>query len=167
MKTSLLPWTKGRYLPVAREDEYPDIYSLRREMNSLFDTFFGGIGTMQPAFFGEELSRFTPKIDVKETDAQIVVSAELPGMTEKEVELILGEDQLVLRGEKKEEKEEKTKGHYRMERSYGEFYRAVPMPCEIQKDKVEAIFKDGVITITLPKVKVTPPEAKKITIKSS
>jgi HSP20 family protein len=102
---------------------------------------------------------------VKETVNEIVVSAEMPGLHEKDIDVSLAENMLVLRGEKKEEKEHDVKGYYRMERHFGSFQRAIPLPCEVDPAKVEAFFKHGVITVVLPKLRPANVEEKKIVIK--
>lgn len=93
----------------------------------------------------------SPKVDVNETDKHIRVSVELPGMKEKDIDVSLNRDSLMISGEKKQEIEENVQGWYRMERSYGVFRRTIALPCEIDQDKVEAHFKDGVLTVSLPK----------------
>lgn len=153
MKNSLIPWNwASRRLPLHRDD-----------MNRLFDDFLKG-GEFFPVI-DEDLNRFIPKIDVKENDKEVLVSAELPGVSEKDVEVSLNNGNLILHGEKKEEKEEKVNGYYKMERSYGSFHRQIPLPAEIDKEKVTATFKDGVITVTLPKTANAQTEVKKVEIK--
>ena len=112
------------------------------------------------------IGAFHPNIDVTETDKEIRVSAELPGMDNKDINVSLTKESLTITGEKKEEKEEKKKDYYRMERSYGSFSRTIPMPVEIDTDKAKALFKKGVLTITLPKTAKAIKEKKKISIKA-
>jgi HSP20 family protein len=136
---------------------------LRQEMNSLFDNFFRGF-EIEPAW--GRLGAFSPKVDVKESGREIMVSAELPGIEDKDIDVSLSRDSLTIRGEKKQEKEEKSKDFYRMERSYGSFSRTIPLPAEIDTDKAKAEFKKGVLTITLPKTAITMEKTKKITVKT-
>jgi HSP20 family protein len=139
--SSLLPWRRGREL--AERDPFA---AFRREMDSLFDSFFSGAGEAPRGF-----DRFTPRVDVKESDKEIRLIAELPGMDEKDVEISLSADVLTIRGEKKEEKEEKGEETYRMERTYGAFHRSFALPAEVDSNQASASFKNGVLTITLPK----------------
>ena len=129
--------------------------ALRSEMNALFDDFFPGAGEATGPW-----GAFMPRIDVKETDGEIRVTAEMPGIEEKDVEISLDGDMLTIKGEKKEEKEEKGEESYRLERSYGSFRRSVALPCAVNADKASAKYKQGVLTIALPKAA----EAKKKTI---
>jgi HSP20 family protein len=148
-------------VPVRREDEHP-FAVLRREMDSLFNNFFRGFD-LEP--FEGRLGTFNPKVDVTENDKEIKISAELPGMDEKDIDVSLQKDVLTIKGEKKEEKEDKGKDYYRMERSYGSFSRSIPLPVDVETDKVEAKFKKGVLSITLPKTAKAVSETKKIAVK--
>ncbi len=150
-----------KQVPAKREEHNP-LSQLRHEMNSLFDNFFSGYD-IEP--FTGRLSAFSPSIDVKESDRELRVSAELPGMDEKDIEVSLSRDSLTIRGEKKEEKEDKGKDYYRMERSYGSFSRTIPLPTEVEQEKVKAEFKKGVLTVTLPKTAKAIKEKKKISVK--
>jgi HSP20 family protein len=109
---------------------------------------------------------FVPHVDVVDTDKEIKVSAELPGMDDKDIEVTLNADTLTIRGEKKEEKEEKGKDYYRSERSYGSFMRTVPLPLTIETEKVSASFAKGVLTVKLPKTKQALGGTKKVTVKT-
>ena len=134
-------------VPVRREEGSP-FALLRREMDSVFDNFFRGF-EMEP--FESRFSAFSPKVDLTENDKEIKVSVELPGMDEKDIDISLNKDALTIRGEKKEEKEQKGKDYYRMERSYGTFSRTIALPAEVETDKIEASLKKGVLTVTLPR----------------
>jgi HSP20 family protein len=133
---------------------YSDPFSaLRAEVDSLFDTFMGGL----PAFsgmFGASGGRgftLTPHMDVRETDKEIVVEAELPGIDEKDISLDLKDGVLTIRGEKKHEYDEKKENYRVMERRYGSFQRSLRLPDTVDQDKVEASFDDGVLKIKVPK----------------
>jgi HSP20 family protein len=160
---SLLPFLGRKGLSVKREEENP-FALLRREMDELFDSFYRGFD-MEPFFDGHR-QVFSPTMDVSEDDKEIRVTAELPGMDEKDIEISLNNDTLSIKGEKKEEKEEKGRDYYRMERSYGSFHRTIPLPREVDSDKVDAQFKKGVLTITLPKTKKAVEDTKKIAVKA-
>lgn len=160
---NLLPSISGRKGLRVKHDSDNPFEVLQREMNSLFDNFFRGFGSET---FESRMGLFTPQIDVSETDKEIKISAELPGMAEKDIEVSLSKDMLTIKGEKKEEKEDKGKDYYRMERSYGSFSRTIPLPVEVQDNKVDATFKKGVLTITLPKSEKAVKETKKVAIKA-
>ena len=151
-----------KLLPAKRERAVAerDPFALfRREMNSLFDDFFS---ERSVAAF----ESFSPKVDVKDTGKEVLVTAELPGLEEKDVEVSLNGDVLTISGEKKEEKEEKGEERYRLERSYGSFRRSFTLPCEIAADKASASFKKGVLSVTLPK-SAAAAATKKIAVKAA
>jgi HSP20 family protein len=120
---------------------------LRREVERLFDRFFDG----EVLELGE-LGAWSPKIEVSENKDKVIVKAEVPGIEAKEIE-VSAEDprRLTIKGEKKQEKEEKGEHHYRSERTYGAFSRTIFLPAPVDAAKAEASFKNGVVTITLPK----------------
>lgn len=152
-------------MPVGREEEQP-FYSLQREVNQLFDDFFREVDVAPFGFVGGPLKTFSPSIDIKETDEEIIVKAELPGMDEKDVDVNLLEDRLTIKGEKKEEKEDKGSDYHRMERSYGSFNRVIVLPERIDTKKADALFKNGVLTVTLPKAEGAKVKGQKIPIKA-
>jgi HSP20 family protein len=149
-------------VPVKRE-LYSPFSLLRQEMNSVFDNFLHGF-EREP--FAGRLGAFSPSVDIKETDREIKVSAELPGMNDKDIDVSLTKDSLTIKGEKKEEKEDKGKNYYRMERSFGSFTRTVPLPAEVDTEKAKADFVKGVLTVTLPKTPKAIKDTKKIPIKA-
>jgi HSP20 family protein len=112
-----------------------------------------------------EVFRFTPDVDVAETDKEYRVTAELPGLSKDDIEISLEEGTLTISGEKREEKKEEKENYWRTERSYGSFVRRIPLPTGVNEDAVEASFKDGVLTITLPKTEET--RGKKVEIKGT
>ncbi|MDD5475821.1 MAG: Hsp20/alpha crystallin family protein [Syntrophales bacterium] len=152
-------------LPSRREEENP-VTSLQRTINDVFDSFMGDIGRLQFPGIEDWRGQFAPNIDVKENDKEIEVTAELPGMDEKDIDVSITKDALVLRGEKKEEKEEKDKGYWHTERRYGSFQRVIPLPEAIDTDKAEAGFKKGVLSIRIPKTGEAEKAGKKIAIKT-
>jgi HSP20 family protein len=147
----------------AKREEYNPFSLLRQEMNSVFDNFLHGF-ELEP--FAGRFGAFSPSVDVKETDKEIRVSAELPGMNDKDIDVSLTKDSLTIKGEKKEEKEDKGKNYYRMERSFGSFTRTVPLPAEVDTEKAKADFVKGVLTVTLPKTPKAIKDTKKIPIKA-
>jgi len=137
-------------LPVRRAWSDP-VESLHREVSRLFDDFFRGFDLAWDESPADRWLSFSPRLDVVEDEDKITVSAELPGLEEKEIEVSLSPDALTISGEKKQEQESRGLGYYRAERSYGSFQRVIPLPCEIDEDKVEAEFRRGVLKVTLPK----------------
>jgi HSP20 family protein len=142
----LIPWTKNQELVPAR-DSFDPFLTLHREMNRLFDDVFRGFGGMSLSPLME--GRFGwPRIELSDTEKALTVSAELPGMTENDVQVEIANGILTIRGEKKAERS--GEGRYFSERSYGAFERRIPLD-DVQEDKAEASFKNGILTISLPK----------------
>jgi HSP20 family protein len=154
---------KKKEVPIKKDGGHP-VLRLRDEMDSLFDDFFKGF-SMEP-FDGRYARSFNPNIDVSETDKELKVTAELPGMDDNDIEVSLHDDSLTITGEKKEEKEDRGKDYYHVERSYGSFSRTIPLPVEIESSKAEAHFKKGVLTVKIPKSAKTIESRKKIAIKA-
>lgn len=145
MPFELTPWRPFR-----------ELTTLREEMDQLWNRFFGEWPSMEPS-----RGEWAPSLDVSETKDNIVVKAEVPGMDAKDIDISLANDALTVKGEKKQEKEEKDENYHRVERSYGGFSRSVRLPKDVQSDKIKASYKNGVLKITLPKSE----EAKKKEIK--
>ena len=152
MAKELTIWNPFRELGPFREFE-----KMRRDMDRLWDSFFEGGLRRRTGEMGEWL----PSLDVSETKTELVVKAEVPGMEAKDIDISLSDGVLTIKGEKKQEKEEKEANYHLVERSYGSFLRSVNLPREVQGDKISASYKDGVLRITLPKSE----EAKKKEIK--
>ncbi len=159
IKTLFPSGRKG--VPERREDDNP-FSLLRREMDALFDNFFRGFAGDPPA---SRPGTFNPSVDVMEGDGEIIVSAELPGMDEKDIELSVQKDALTIRGEKKAGREDRGRDYFRMERSYGSFSRTIPLSAEVDMDRAGAQFRRGVLKVTLPKTRQALKEKKKITLK--
>ena len=120
---------------------------MRRDMDRLWDSFLEGV----PGRRGEERGEWLPSLDVSETKNELVVKAEVPGMDHKDIDVSLFNGVLTIKGEKKQEREEKEAGYHLVERSYGSFVRSVQLPKEVQGDKISASYKDGILKIALPK----------------
>ena len=146
--------------------------SFRGEMDRLFEKFARGFGLpslRSMADFEPPWRSFifsAPPIDMNEDDKAYKISAELPGLEAKDVEVSVSGDRLVLKGEKRQEQEEKNKNYYHSERSYGSFQRSFELPASVDRDKIAADFSKGVLTITLPKTASMQKQQKKIEIKS-
>jgi HSP20 family protein len=146
--------------------------SLRREMDRLYDDVRGfrlpfgrSAFDVEPFWRGEISWGKAPAIDLAETDKEYKITAELPGLDEKDVEVNFADGVLTIRGEKREEKEEKKKDYYLSERRYGSFSRALRVPGDVDDAKIDANVKNGVLTVTLPKTVEAQKRQKKIEIK--
>lgn len=168
---NLIPWNWGKKnLPVKKESNSPSddspYFSLQQDMNRVFETFFRTFETSMITPFSDAAAGvFQPRVEVKESANDVRVSVELPGIDEKDLDVSVSDDYLTINGEKREEKQDNTSGYYRMERTYGSFHRSIPFPCEIDRDKAEATFKRGVLTVILPKTANSQRQIKKIAIK--
>lgn len=167
--SDLIPWKRGNEenVPVRREQERDALLDLRSEMNQLFEDFFRRPFDLSP--FREESALggdFIPHMDVSETEKEINISAELPGMNVEDIDISMTGNSLTIKGEKKSEKEEKGERYYRSERSYGSFRRSIPLPEEVEEEEIEATYKNGVLKVKLPKSPETQKGAKQIEIKS-
>ncbi len=165
----LIPWSRGRS-PVPstmqQNDEFSPFLTLHREMNRLFDDVFNRFDSGLPSMFGRgpAWSGSWPSIEVNATDNEVRVSAELPGMDEKDVEVLVNDGVLTIRGEKKSEAGEQ--GRRFSEHYYGRFERSIALPFEVEEDRAEASFKNGVLTVALPKSAKARESAKRIAINS-
>jgi HSP20 family protein len=120
---------------------------IKREMDRLWDSFLEG----RPTRRTQEGREWVPLVDVSETKSNFVIKAELPGMDPKDISISLSNDYVTIKGEKKQEREEKDENYHLIERSYGSFTRSVRLSKEVQGDKITASFKNGVLKVTLPK----------------
>lgn len=163
MATTPVPVKKSAPAHVGTPDAWR---SLRSEMDRLFDRFTNGFGVPSfPAFGFEPGIVASPAVDITEDTTSFKLSAELPGMTAKDVQVSLSGDTLTIRGEKRQERDEKDKGYHLTERTYGEFQRSFDVPDDVDGEKIAAEFANGVLTLTLPKTKAAAP--KKIEIKAT
>lgn len=142
----------------------PGHTSLQEEMNKVFEQLSQGYG-IEPLTGGA--FTWSPKVNLAETEKEHQVTAVLPGVEEKDVEVTIDQGLLTIKGEKKEEKEEKNKNYHRVERLYGSFQRSFTLPKEIEEEKVEANFKNGVLSVKLPKSWEAQQSTKKVPIKKS
>ncbi len=137
--------------------------ALQKRIDDVFAELGGGAGSVSAMAGG-----FAPRCDVSETDSEIRITAELPGVEEKDVEVVLNADRLTIKGEKrsetKEDKDEEGRQFHRVERSYGSFMRTMAVPPGVDPEKVKADFKSGVLTVTLEKPAALQAQARKIPI---
>jgi len=150
--------------------------AFRSEIDRLFDRFTGGFGLpsvrrlfdVEPLWRDDTVTGLTmPAVDVSEDDKAFKITAELPGMTEKNIDVTVTGDLIVLKGEKQQEREEEGKNRYLAERSYGSFQRSFYLPEGVARDKVNAEFTNGVLTVTLPKTVEAQAQQKKIEVKAA
>jgi HSP20 family protein len=167
----LVPWRWGSLRGL---DDDRSFDAFRREMDSLhrsIDKLFADAwhGDLKPSLLGDAWTKstITPRLDVAEDDKGYRVSIELPGINEKDVTVTIKDRILTIRGEKKEEKEQKDKDVFRRERAYGSFRRALELPAEVDGNAIAAKFKDGVLTIDLPKTKEAQDGGKQIPVKAA
>ncbi|MBN2030540.1 Hsp20/alpha crystallin family protein [bacterium] len=159
----LVPISRNKkYNPIQLAEKNNPFGLLQREMNRLFDDFFGDF---RLPFFREKWASHYPQIDMIETDKDIKITAELPGLDNKDIDITLSNNILILRGEKQKEKEEKGSNTIHVERRYGAFQRDIPLHSEIESDQINAVFKNGILTITLPKKPEKEKKAKQIEVK--
>jgi HSP20 family protein len=149
----------------ARREEEESVYSLWQDMNRLFDDFFEDFDAAPLS--RTSLGAFSPSINVTESDSDIQVTAELPGVDEEDIDVTITRDMLTIQGEKKEETEDEGKNYYRAERSYGSFRRTVSLPGEVvDTDQAEATYKNGLLTIILPKREESSKASKRIEVQA-
>jgi len=145
--------------------------SFRSEMDRLFDRVTKGFGPpMFDRFFDTERALpalSLPAVDISEDDKAYTIAAELPGLEEKDVEVTTMGDTLILKGEKRQEKQQKDKNYYLSERSYGAFQRSFALPDSVDQNKIAASFAKGVLTVTLPKTAEARDQQRKIEVKTS
>lgn len=158
----LVPWSRNQPLAPGRAEAFEPFFAFQREMNRLFDDVFRNFGTLgRTGNLLMEGQFGWPKIELSENDKTITVSAELPGLGEKDVQVEIANSVLSIRGEKKAERNDE--GKFFTERYYGAFQRQIPLD-GVQEDKAEANFHDGVLTITLPKSEHAAQNVKHIAI---
>lgn len=151
-------------------------HALRREVEQLFDDFGQNLWQLptsrsifgfEPLWRREAISEAAPAVDVVEGEKAYEITAELPGMDEKNIEVKVANGNLTIKGEKQEEKEEKKKDYYLHERHFGSFERSFVMPEGVDADKIEASFKKGILAVMLPKKPEAQKPAKKIEVKAA
>jgi len=145
---------------------------LRRSTDKLFDDFFRSFGRPMAEFknpwgFTTKITAEEwPFIDINETEEEIRITAELPGVARDDIDISVTETSVAIRGEKREQEERKGTGYYKLERSYGSFQRHLDLPCEVQTESADASFKDGVLTLRLPKTASARERIRKIPVRN-
>lgn len=174
MVRDIMPWRRrksgdGKLVRSRQEDEHP-FAALQREMNQLFDEFFGdwGTGLDWPRWSGlrAHADQGALSVDVVEDEQEVRVTADVPGMDEKDIDVELSDNLLTIKGEKQQERDEKKRNYHLVERTYGAFQRSIPLPGGLLEDKAKARFKNGVLTVTIPKSAESKSQRKQIPIAS-
>ncbi len=180
----LAPWNwfkkeeeSGGAVPVRRVDErapattlpFPAPFNqLRAEMDRMFDSFFQTMGMRSP-LTSELFAPFSggllkPQVDIAATDRDYIITIEVPGVSEKDVSVEVSGNTMTIRGEKRQEKEEKERNYYRIERAYGSFQRILSLPEDADRDNIKASFRKGVLSITMPRKSLPESDVKRIEI---
>ena len=163
----LMPWNRGtRSVPVRRYEDDP-LREFRRPIDRVFDEFWRGFDLAPFGRFERGFGIASPHVDIAETDTEIEVSVELPGMDENDIDVSLTDEALTVKGEKKAEREERKKDYFVSERSFGSFQRSIPLPRGLDGDKASAKFEKGVLTVTVPRSAEAQARVKKIAVKAS
>jgi HSP20 family protein len=161
----LIPWNKNNRGLAMRRSATDPFNSLHREIDRVFDDFMADWpGRM--SLMSRPLEQFMPAVEIKEIDKEFRITAELPGMEEKDLEVMYADGGLTIKGEKQKEHTEEEGNYYHSECQYGTFERMIPLPAEVNPDKAKASFKNGVLKITLPKTEEARSHKKTISIGS-
>jgi HSP20 family protein len=147
-------------MAIVRWRPFRDMMNIQDEVNRLFDDFLGR--PLLRTEWSEEV--WSPSVDISETEDKVIIKAEMPGLNKDEVKISLQDNTLTLMGEKKQEKVEKDANYHRVERSYGVFNRSFTLPTSVKSDKIKATYKDGILSITLPKTEEVKPKEIPISI---
>lgn len=141
---------------ILRWEPFKEIERFRRDMERLFDSFLGG--------WTPEKYEWYPPLDVEETDSDIIIRSEIPGMKKEDIKIVTKGNLVTISGEKHHESEQKGKYFHRIERNYGKFERTIELPTEVEVEKAKASYENGVLTITFPKPEWTRVKAKEVKI---
>jgi HSP20 family protein len=142
-------------MALIRWDPFRDLLSLQDRMNRLFEESMTRDKVFEEAFTS---GVWSPVVDIYETDTSVILKAELPGMTKDDIVIEISENNLILKGERKFQKDIKEENYHRIERSYGTFSRSFTLPDTVDRGKVSASFKEGILEITIPKIEGAKPK---------
>jgi HSP20 family protein len=148
-------------MAIVRWTPFRELSTVQDRMNKLFED------VIRPPYRPDEgfaVSAWTPAVDIYETDKEIVLKAELPEMPEKDIEIKVEDNNLIVSGERRKEKEVKEENYHRIERSYGSFYRSFTLPHAVDRENIKASYKDGVLKVILPKKEEAKPKQIKIDV---
>lgn len=178
----LAPWnwfkdeqeSEARLLPLSRmEQQYAPLTQLHQEIDRLLGDTLRGLGIPLMGIEGSLSNQqgheaiLKPNVDIEASEKEYTVTVEVPGVEEDNIQLELTQNMLIIKGEKSRQSEKKSKDVFRVERSYGAFQRVLSLPGDADLDKIEAAFKNGVLTVTLPRKAASKPEGKVIKVKSA
>ncbi|MCE5330015.1 Hsp20/alpha crystallin family protein [bacterium] len=144
-------------MPIVRWDPFSDLVQMNDEIGRWF-------GETEKGKLERKTGIWAPNVDIKESETDITVKADLPGLKKEDIEVSVDNDMLVIKGERKFEKEEKDKDYVRVERSYGSFYRSFTIGAPVKEDEIKASYKNGVLEVTVPKAEIK--KAKKVEVKT-
>lgn len=159
----------GKKRPLFPTRHHDPMLQIHRDIDQLFDQFFRGWGLPQGGRFTPMVnfnadSLLKPRVDLSATDKKYLLTVEIPGVEEKDISVDISNNTMTIKGEKKLEKEDKDKNYYRIERSYGAFQRVLSLPEDVDQDGIKAGFKNGVLSITMPRKALPAGDAKKVEI---
>jgi HSP20 family protein len=149
------------FVSVERWDPFRNMTDIQGEVNRLFDSF---LGRPTASTTGSAMRTWAPVVDMHETKDDLILSFEIPGVTDKDVSVSIMGDLLTVKGERGFNRDSKDESVHHVERVYGEFERSVQLPMSVQTDKVKATYRDGVLEVTLPKAEEVKPKAIKVDI---
>jgi HSP20 family protein len=141
---------------------FQEMERMQARINRLFDSSFPG--GLSPAPPGEDFFSLEIRTDLRETEKEIIITCDLPGMDKNKIDLRIEDGNLVISGKRSSDQEKKGKGFYRRERSYGSFERVIALPGKVDESGIKATYEKGVLTVRLPKLKPSPVKSKKITV---
>lgn len=164
---SLIPWREKSHTPAMRDDFFDPFVTFRREVHRMMDDFAngfddGGLATMSGGWKGS-----TPAVDIAETEKEMVITAEMPGLDEKDFEITVSGDLLTIKGEKKFEHEQKNGNGYHQERRYGVFSRSLRLPFDVKDEQIDATYQQGVLAIHVPKPADAQKAVRQIEVKAT
>ncbi len=165
--TDLIPWKRPNGPMTTRRSEMTPFSQLHREIDRVFSDFMTDwpwSGRMN--LFERRVEGFMPEVDIIETEKEFRVTAELPGMDDKDIEVTYFDGGITIKGQKQDEREEERGDYYHSERQFGAFERTVPLPSDVNADKAKAFFKKGILKIILPKTEEARAHRKTIPIES-
>jgi len=154
---ALIRWNPSREFAAMPSD----LFGFQREMNKMFDNFFRGDIREEDS----ALMAWAPAVDIAEHEDEYSVKVELPGVNKDDVKITIESNILTIRGEKKQEKETKKENYHRVERNYGLFQRSFTLPTTVKSDKIDAVYKDGILSIALPKAEEAKPKQIEVKVK--
>lgn len=159
-------WNRKKEAAKNTDNQHPiDVF--QDGFNRMVNDFFKDDWGLSSSFFrNDRFSSFSPLVNVSENEKSVEVTAELPGLNDKDIQVSLQDDVLTIKGEKKEEKESKNNEFHRIERSYGSFQRSIKLPCEVVSEKIKASHKNGILKIEMPKSAKARENSRFIEVKS-